>query len=156
MKSMSLRCAVLIAVLSLLAACGKGNDNTAVCTQTANMTLFTSSTGSTLLTSITVTAAYGNPVPDVPVWVGYVTPPVGSILAGYPAGGVNPLNYGINIVPDTNTINVSSSNPLEFLITFDASQPLGTYHAVLRFVAANMAFTEPVDCQDVPVTFTVN
>jgi hypothetical protein len=113
------------------------------------MTLYTSSTMTMLLTSITQTGAQGNPVPDVPVWVGYLSPPVGAILAGYPADGVDPLNFGINIV------QFGSSNPLEFHVTFDANRPPATYQAVLRFVATDQTLTDPLGCQDVPVTFTV-
>ena len=49
----------------------------------------------------------------------------------------------------------NSDNPLEFRVTFNTSRSPATYHAVLRFVAADQAFTAPVDCQDVPVTFTI-
>jgi hypothetical protein len=147
------RLTVLIAALSLLAACGGNNGNdTAVCTQTGNMTLSTSSSGTMLLTSITVTVPQNASVPPVPVWVRYVTPPVGAILAGYPADGVDPSSFGIDVVQaGTNT-----DNPLEFQVTFDAYRSPATYQAVLRFVAANQNFTAAVGCQDVPVTFTVN
>jgi hypothetical protein len=116
------------------------------------MTLFTSSTGTMLLTSVTVTAQqYAASVPSVPVWIGYLMPPVGSIVAGYPIDGVDPQNYGIDVVQ----IGANTANPLEFSITFDANRAKATYQAVLRFVAANQDFTEQMDCQDVPVTFTV-
>ena len=153
MKSTSLRWVVLITAMSLLASCGdsKSNDSTAVCTQNANMTLFTSSTGTMLLTSVTVTAQSYTSVPSVPVWVGYVTPPVGAIIGGFPAGGVDPLNFGIDIVQ----VGLDTDNPLEFQVTFNANRPPATYQAVLRFVAADQTLTAPMDCQDVPVTFTV-
>ena len=154
MKAASLRWAVLIAALSLTVSCGKSNNNTspAVCTQTANMTLYTSSSATMILSSITVTAQYQSTVPSVPVWVGYLTPPVGAILAGYPADGVDPLNFGIDIIQN----GPNTDNPLEFLVTFNTARSPATYHAVLRFVAADQAFTAPVDCQDVPVAFTIS
>jgi hypothetical protein len=154
MKAAALRWAVLIAALSLIVSCGKSNNNSspAVCTQTANMTLFTSSSGTMLLTSVTFTAQQNAvPVPPVPVWVAYIKPPVAVILAGYPADGVDPLNYGIDIVQ----IGASTDNPLQFNTTFNANRAKATYHAVLRFVATDQAVTGPLDCQDVPVTFTV-
>jgi len=153
MKVTSLSCAVLIAVLSLLASCGGSSNSSApVCTQSGNMTLYTSSTGTMLLTSITVTAQQNAvSVPDVPVWVGYLKPPVAVILAGYPAGGVDPFIYGINISQS----GFDTDNPLQFRVTFDAIRSPGSYQAVLRFVATDLALIDPLGCQDVPVTFTV-
>ena len=153
MKSTTLRWVVLITALSLLAACGETNNSTdaAVCTQTANMTLFTSISGTMLLTSITVTAPRNAAVPDVPVWAGYITPTVGAVLVGYPADGVDPLTVGIDVVQ----AGANTDNPLEFRVTFNANRSPATYQAVLRFLAANQDMTAAVDCQDVPVTFTV-
>jgi hypothetical protein len=153
MKATSRRYAVLIAFLSLLAACGNSSSTPApVCTQSGNMTLYTSSTGTMLLTSITATAVQNAAsVPPVPVWVGYQKPPVEVILAGYPADGVDPLNYGIDIVQ----IGADTDNRLEYNVTFNANRSPATYQAVLRFVATDLALIEPLACQDVPVTFTV-
>ena len=151
---MTLQCAVLIATLSLVAACG-GKDSggpAAVCTQTGNMSLYTSASMSTLITSITVTAQYNSLATPVPVYVGYLTPPVEVILAGHPADGVDPLNYGIDIVQ----IGSPPDNPLRFDATFNTGRAMATYHAVLRFVATDLALSGPLGCTDLPVTFTVN
>jgi hypothetical protein len=43
----------------------------------------------------------------VPVYVGYLAPPVQVILAGYPADRVDPLTYVIDIVQ----IGVDTDNP---------------------------------------------
>jgi hypothetical protein len=154
MKTTSMRCAVLIAALSLLASCGGGGgggggSSATVCTQTANMTLYTSSTGTTLLSSITVTATRNAAVPPFPVFVGYMNPPVAAILAGYPPGSVDPRTYGMNIT------SVGTANPAEFSITFDSTGAPGTYNATWRFVVTDVVPTV-VGCQDLPVTFTIN
>lgn len=91
-------------------------------------------------------------VTPVPVYVGYLNPPVQMILAGYPPDGVDPFNYGINIVK----IGLDTDNPLQFNATFNTSRLRATYHAVLRFVATDLAQTGPLGCTDLPVTFTVN
>jgi hypothetical protein len=155
MRSRSLQCAVLITAMFLLVACGGSDSNVkpaAVCTKNGNMMLYTSASMSTLMTGITVTAQYNSVVTPVPVYVGYLNPPVQVILVGYPAGGVNPLNYGINIVQ----IGANSDNPLQFNTTFNSGQVKATYHAVLRFVATDLAVSGPLGCRDLPVTFTVN
>jgi hypothetical protein len=155
MRSRSLRCAILIAVLSLLASCGGGGggggSDTPVCTQTGNMTLYTSSAGTMLLTSVTVTAVQGDPVPDVPVFVGYMSPPVAAIVAGYPVGSTDPRSFGIGIV----AAGAWPDNPLQFSITFDANRAAATYQGTWRFVVTD-AVPRVVGCQDLPVTFTVN
>ena len=103
------------------------------------------------MTSITVTAQYNSVQTPVPVYVGYLTPPVEVILAGYPADGVDPLNYGIDIVQ----IGVNTDNPLQFNATFKTNRVPATYKAVLRFVATDLALSGPLGCTDLPVTFTV-
>jgi hypothetical protein len=156
MRSMILRCAVLIAALSLAAACGGGDSSggtpPAACTQTGNMSLYTSASMSTLMTGITVTAQYNSVATPVPVYVGYLTPPVEVILAGYPADGVDPLNYGIDIVK----IGLDTDNPLRFNATFNTGRVNATYQAVLRFVATDRTMSGPLGCTDLPVKFTVN
>jgi hypothetical protein len=144
----------LLALALLLPACGGGGSDSppAACTNTANMELFTSAATTTLMTSITVSAAQNTAVPSVPVWVWYDTAQVSGIILGYPKGGVHPLTYGINIVP----VGDFPDDPVELSVTFDAYRAPGTYNAVLRFVAVNMDFSGPSDCQDLPVTFTVN
>ena len=154
MKTTLMRYAFLIAALSLLASCGGGGDggggsSTPVCTQTANMTLYTSSAGSTLLSSVTITATQYEAVPPFPVFVGYVSPPVAAILAGYPPGSVDPRTYGMNITV------VGTANPAEFSMTFDSTRAPGTYNATWRFVVTD-AVPNVVGCQDLPVTFTIN
>ena len=156
MRSTSLRCAILIAVLSLLASCGGGGggggSDTAVCTQTGNMTLYTSSTGTMLLTSVTVSAQQNAAsVPPVPVFVGYTSPPVAAIVVGYPVGSADPRSFGIGIV----AVGVPPANPLEFSITFNANRAAATYQATWRFVVTD-AVPNVVGCQDLPVTFTVH
>jgi len=155
MRSISVRCAVLITAMFLLAACGGSDSNVkpaAVCTPNGNMMLYTSATMSTLITSITVTAQYNSSVTPVPVYVKYLNPPVQVILVGYPAGGVDPLNYGIDIVQS----GANLDNPLRFNTTFNTGRVTATYHAVLRFVATDLAVSGPLGCRDLPVTFTVN
>jgi len=155
MRSLSLQCAVLIAALFLLAACGGSDSNVkpaAVCTANSNMMLYTSASMSTIMTGITVTAQYNSVVTPVPVYVGYLNPPVQVILVGYPAGSVDPWDYGIDIVK----IGATGDNPLQFNTTFNASRALATYRAVLRFVATDTAVSGPLGCRDLPVTFTVN
>lgn len=151
MRSVSLKAAVLVAALFLLQACGKSSDTKPLCTESPDMTLYTSGTSTTIMTGITVTAAQNAGVPPVPVWVGYHNPPVNVILAGYPADGVDPLNFGIDIVQ----VGADTDNPLQFNATFNAIRAKGTYQAVLRFVAANLAVSQPLGCTDLPVTFIV-
>lgn len=151
MRSPLLNAVLAAAALALLLSCGKSSESKAVCTESPDMTLYSSGTGTTLLTGITVTAAQGTTAPPVPVWVGYHTPPVNVILAGYPADGVNPLDYGIDILQ----VGANTDNPLQFHATFNADRAKGTYQAVLRFVATNLAIDQPLGCSDLPVTFTV-
>ena len=152
MKTTLMRCAVLIAALSLLASCGGGGDggggsSTPVCTPNGNISLLDS--GSNPLLATSVTTSQGAPVPPVPVFVGYVSPPVAAILAGYPPGSVDPRTYGMNITV------VGTANPAEFSMTFDSTRAPGTYNATWRFVVTD-AVPNVVGCQDLPVTFTIN
>jgi hypothetical protein len=153
LKAIKYSCIMFFVAMSLLASCGRGGggdgSSTPVCMQTANMTLYTNSTGTMLLTSVTVTAVQGTPVPDVPVFVGYVSPPVAAIAAGYPPGSVDPRTVGMNITV------VGTANPAEFSMTFDSALAKATYEATWRFVAMDSTFKNLLGCQDVPVTFTV-
>lgn len=152
MNAQVLRGALLIAVLSLLASCGGGGGSAgSSCTPNGNISLFTGSTGTTPLSSITATALQGAAVPPVAVYVAYAKPPVAAVLAGYPPGAVNPLTYGITIA----LTGPSIADPLAFSMTFDSTHARATYNATWRFVVVD-AGSSVVGCQDLPVTFTIN
>jgi hypothetical protein len=142
---------ISIVVLSLLASCGGGGGGAAApsCTPNGNISLLSSSTGTTPLLSSTVTATQGAVVPPFPVFVAYMTPPVASILAGYPPGSADPRTFGIDITV------VSIANPAEFSLTFNSTGATGTYEATWRFVVTD-AGASVVGCEDLPVTFTIN
>jgi hypothetical protein len=152
MTSIALRGAALIAVLLLLASCGGdgGGNNEFTCTPNGNISLLDSIGGNTLL-GISVTIAQGAAVPPVPVFAGYMSPPIAAVLAGYPPASVDPRTLGINIA----LIGPSSANPLEFSMTFDSNGTKATYNATWRFVALD-AGASVLGCQDLPVTFTIN
>jgi hypothetical protein len=153
MTSIALRGAVLIVFLLLLASCGGGGgggSNEFTCTPNGNISLLDSIGGNPLL-GISVTIAQGAAVTPVPVFVGYMSPPVAAVLAGYPPASVDPRTLGINIA----LISPSSANPLEFSMTFDSNGAKATYNATWRFVALD-AGASVLGCQDLPVTFTIN
>jgi hypothetical protein len=153
MKSLSLRGAVLIAALFLLASCsrggGGGGSTTFTCTPNGNISLLDSIGGNPLL-DITVSLLQSSPVFSVPVFVGYTSPPAAAVLAGYPPGSTDPRTLGIDIA----LIGQTSDNPLEFSITFDSNHDKATYNATWRFVVVD-AGANVVGCQDLPVTFTI-
>ncbi|NTW60856.1 MAG: hypothetical protein HGA43_17040 [Nitrospirae bacterium] len=151
MTAASLRCAVLIAMLALLASCGGGggSDQTA-CTPSGYMLLHSSSTGTTLLSSVTVSTMQNAPVTPVPVFVEYMSPPVAAMLVGYPPGATDPRTVGMNIV----VASSPPANPIEVDLTFDSTLPTATYYATWRFVAVDTS-SNIVGCRDLPVTFTV-
>ncbi len=155
MKSILLRSAILLLILMLSAACGGsggGDSSSTACTPNGNIRLLSSSTGTILLSSITVTALHStSSVTPVPVYVGYTPSLVGEILAGYPPGGTNPATVGINIAQ----IGPSTVNPVQMSVTFDANRTPATNHATLRFVAVDTTLSKVEGCQDLPVTFTI-
>jgi len=143
---------LLIVALSLLASCGGGGGGAApVCTPTGNMSLHSTSTGTTPLLNITMTRLKSDPVTTVPVFVRYLTPPVAAVLAGYAPEAVNPQTYGIDIA----SFGSTTANPLQFNVTFTPTPAVGTYQAAWRFVAVDQTATEVEACQDLPVTFTI-
>lgn len=110
-KSLSLRCAIMIVALSLLASCGGGGGGdggaASSCTPNGNISLRSSSTGTTPLLSITVIAARNPLVTPVPVYVAYTRPQVAAILAGYPPGTTDHRTIGMNIIP----VSLPTDNP---------------------------------------------
>jgi len=153
MKSILLRWAILIAIPSLLVSCGGGGGGggAPACTPNGNISLHSSSTGTTLLSSITVTTLQSVSVTPVPVFVKYTKPPVAAVLAGYPPGAADPRTVVIDIVP----FGSPTANPLQFSLTFDSTKPMATYLATWRFVVVD-AGANVLGCQDLPVTFTIN
>lgn len=96
MKTISLRCAVMIAVLSLLVSCGGGGggSDTPTCTPNGNISLHTSSTTTDPLLGLTISIARGVGVHTFPVFVRYTSPPVAAIAAGYTPGTADPRTSG--------------------------------------------------------------
>jgi hypothetical protein len=151
MKSLSLRCAVIIAVLSLLAACGGSGNGEPACTPNGNLTLHSSSSTTILLTSLTFTAVHTVPVTTVvPVFVRFVTPPVAAIDAGYPPGTTDPRTVGMNI----DFVPPGTVSPIEFHLLFSSSPVPAVYRATWRFAAFDTG-RNVVGCRDLPVTFTI-
>jgi hypothetical protein len=151
MRSIALTGTMLLAVLALLMSCGRGGDNASTaCTPNGNMTLHSSSTGTTLLSSITVTTAPTVSVAPVPVFAAYVSPPVAVIGAGYPPGATDPRTVGMNINP----VGLPANNQAQFSLTFDSNLNPATYSATWRFVAFD-AGSNIVGCRDLPVTFII-
>jgi hypothetical protein len=149
MRTTLMRCAFVIAVLSMLVSCGGGGESgPPACTANGNIWLLDS--GGSPLLATSVTATQNATVPNVPVSVGY-TSQVAAIAAGYPPGAVDPRTFGIDILPVGNP----ASNPTGFALTFDTHRVPATYTATWRFVAVD-AGSRLLGCQDLPVTFTIN
>lgn len=153
MRSMSRKWAVLIAGMVLIASCGGGGGGGSpqtACTTTENMKLHSSSTGTTLLSSVTVSAIQYIQVAPFPVFVEYTSPPVAAIVAGYSPGAVDPRTVGMDIA----VVVPPPANPIEVDLTFDPSLAKDTYTATWRFVALD-ANANIVGCNDLPTTFTI-
>lgn len=146
---------VVAGLLFLTAGCGGGDDGDDgggfVCSPNGNIFLSEDMAETIPLTSIDFVGQRGVDWPSQSVYVGYVTPPVAFIAAGYPPGVPDPAtSAGVDLLGPWST-----GNPFEFSIdVVDNTKAVGTYSTVFRFVVADSS-SNVVGCQDLPVTYTI-
>jgi hypothetical protein len=93
------------------------------------------------------------PAPQT-ISIAYVAPPTEVVLAGYPAGGVNPTCIGVDPTCRLSfaLASAADANPLVFSVTIEDTSAAHT--STLRFVSTDLAYQSNYGYVDVSVRYT--
>jgi hypothetical protein len=142
---MALKSLWTMAIVFLLTSCGDGGGGGTGGNDTSNGVI-SSDSASLSFSGTTLLLQY--------ISITYSAPPTQTILAGYPAGGVNPTCVGIGATCLLNLTLVSAIGEYPLIFSVEIRNTNSSHTSTLRFVATDLSNQANYGYIDIPVTYT--